>query len=60
MVNQSKVWLSKDQVETLEKSCKRLKDRCIIQLGAWSGLRAYEIAKAKVGELREYTVEENL
>ncbi|MBS3781713.1 MAG: site-specific integrase [Candidatus Thermoplasmatota archaeon] len=60
MVNQSKVWLSKDQVETLEKSCKRLKDRCIIQLGAWSGLRAYEIAKAKVGELREYTVEEDL
>lgn len=60
MGNQKGVWLDKEQIETLEKACKRLKDRCIIQLGAWSGLRANEIAKVKVGDLRDYNVDGEL
>lgn len=51
-----KVWLSPDQVKVLENNCKRLKDRCIIKLGAYVGLRANEIASVKVKDLREDTV----
>lgn len=56
----SKVWLEEDQIKELEKDCIRLKDLGIIQLGSWSGLRASEIAKAKVKDLREYEVNEDL
>lgn len=56
-MKQTKVWLDRKQVEILEKSCQRLKDRCIIQLGAWVGLRSNEVAKAKIRNLREYTID---
>lgn len=56
----TKVWLSRNQVKGLEESCERLKDRCIIQLGCWVGLRANEIAKANVGDLREYNIEDSV
>ena len=57
---EKKVWLDKEQIKDLENSCNRLKDRCIIKLGSWSGLRANEIAKAKVKDLREYNVKGKL
>jgi len=57
---ETKVWLEKDQVKTLERSCGRLKDKCIIELGAWAGLRANEIAKARVKDLREYSVDSTI
>jgi len=56
----SKVWLEEDQIKELERDCIRLKDLGIIQLGSWSGLRANEIAKAKVRDLREFEVNEDL
>lgn len=56
-MKQTKVWLDKSQIEMLEKSCQRLKDRCIIQLGAWVGMRSNEIASARVRNLREYNVD---
>ncbi len=58
--DETKVWLEKDQVKKLERSCGRLKDKCIIELGSWAGLRANEIAKAKVNDLREYNVDSTI
>jgi len=57
---ETKVWLDKNQIQILEESCKRLKDRAIVQLGAWVGLRANEIAGVKVSDLREYNIENGL
>lgn len=57
---QTKVWLEEDQIKDLERDCIRLKDLGIIQLGSWVGLRASEVARAKVRDLKEYNVKEDL
>jgi len=54
--DETKVWLNKDQVLELQESCDRLKDKAIIQLGAWSSLRSNEIAKAKTNDIIPKTV----
>lgn len=52
-----KVWLTREQIENLESVCNRVKDLCIIQLGAWVGLRSNEIASIKQRDLRQYTID---
>lgn len=59
-MKQTKVWLNEEQVNILEQSCERLKDRCIIQLGCWVGMRSEEIASVKVEDLREYTIDDDI
>lgn len=54
---EKKVWLEKTQVKKLEQAAQSLRDRCIVQLGAWVGLRANEIARAEVKDLKEYSVD---
>ncbi len=58
--SKKKVWLTLEQVQTLERNCTRLKDRCIIKLGTRAGLRANEIATVKVKNLREYNIGDEL
>lgn len=57
MKDKTKVQLTKEEIETLELHSYRLKDRCIIQLGAWVGLRSAEIVDASVQDLWEEVIE---
>ncbi len=52
-MEQTTVDLEVEQIKTLIKKTDRLKDRIIIVLAAWAGLRANEIAKAKVNDIQK-------
>lgn len=41
--NETKVWLTDDEIEDLRRATASLRDDLIIQLGAYVGLRAFEI-----------------
>lgn len=58
MRKKEKVWLDKREIEALEMEAIRTKDLCMIQLGAWVGLRSAEIVSVKVKDLREEIIED--
>lgn len=45
--DQTKVWLTDDEIEELRRSTASLRDDLIIQLGAFVGLRAFEIPQVR-------------
>ncbi len=45
--NETKVWLTDDEVEQLRRTTASLRDDLIIQLGAYVGLRAFEIPQVQ-------------
>lgn len=47
-----KVWLTDDEVEGLRRSCPSARDDLIIQLGAYVGLRAFEIPQVTPGHVK--------
>jgi integrase len=46
---ETKVWLTDDEVEDLRRATASLRDDLIIQLGAYVGLRAFEIPQVQPG-----------
>ena len=51
--NEWKVWLTDDEVEDLRRATRSQRDDLIIQLGAYVGLRAFEIPQARPVDMRE-------
>lgn len=45
--DETKVWLTDDEIEELRRSTASLRDDLIIQLGAYVGLRAFEIPQVR-------------
>lgn len=52
-----KVWMEKAEVDELIMACPRLRDRLMVEIGCFMGLRMNEIAKANIKDIREYTVD---
>ena len=47
-----KVWLTDDEVEDLRRACPSARDDLIIQLGAYVGLRAFEVPQVTPGYVK--------
>lgn len=45
--NETKVWLTDNEVENLRRATANLRDNLIIQLGPYVGLRAFEIPQVR-------------
>lgn len=58
MSKKRKVWLDKNELETLESCAYRQKDVCIVKLGARVGLRSSEIIAAKVRDINEEIIDD--
>ncbi|XGI83040.1 tyrosine-type recombinase/integrase [Halorutilales archaeon Cl-col2-1] len=52
----TEVWLTESEIETLELQADKLRDRLIIQLGAYSGMRIGEVVSLQVSDLGQETV----
>ncbi|WP_277543062.1 site-specific integrase [Haloarcula laminariae] len=53
--NEHKVWLTDDEIEDLRRATTSQRDDIIIQLGAFVGLRAFEIPQVCPGDVSEST-----
>jgi len=51
--NEHKVWLTDDEIESLRRATTSQRDDIIIQLGAFVGLRAFEIPQMCPGDVHE-------
>jgi integrase len=51
--NETKVWLTDDELEDLRRATATLRDDLIIQLGAYVGLRAFEITQVRPSGVSE-------
>jgi len=47
-----KVWLTDDEVDTLRRAAGSRRDDLIMQLGAYVGLRAFEVPQVTPGHVR--------
>lgn len=51
------VWLSQDEIDTLEMQARKLRNRLVIKLGAYSGLRISETVSIRVEDLQEEIID---
>jgi len=51
--NEHKVWLTDSEIEDLRRAAKSTRDDLIIQLGAFVGLRAFEIPQVRPADVTE-------
>jgi len=51
--NEYKVWLTDDEIEELRRASQNQRDDLIIQLGAYVGLRAFEIPQVRPIDMKE-------
>ncbi|XGI83427.1 tyrosine-type recombinase/integrase [Halorutilales archaeon Cl-col2-1] len=56
----AEVWMTEDEIQDLELQADKLRDRLIIQLGAYSGMRIGEIVNLQVSDLNQDTVDGEL
>jgi len=51
--NEHKVWLTDEEIENLRRAANSTRDDIIIQLGAFVGLRAFEIPQVRPRDVKE-------
>jgi integrase len=51
--NEHKVWLTDSEIEDLRRATNSQRDDLIIQLGAFVGLRAFEIPQVRPADVKE-------
>jgi integrase len=51
--NEHKVWLTDEEIEDLRRAANSARDDLVIQLGAFVGLRAFEMPQVRPADVRE-------